>query len=98
MIEIPCRGRNCSVTQLLGDDSYIYTLGSQFGGMRVSEAMGMHAFGDPGLTAKTGEEDADVAIYEGAAVEHAEDRISPVDAVVGPDIKPVEKHVERLAA
>ena len=69
MVKIPRRRRNRTVSQLLGDDPDINTLRPQLGSMGMSEAMGMNAFGNPGLASQSGKEHADVAILEGLAVE-----------------------------
>ncbi len=82
--------------ELLGDDPDIDAFCPQLGGVGVAEAMGVDAFGDPGLAAQTREEDADVAILEGLAVEQAKDRISPINAMGGTDLKPLVKRLERL--
>ena len=83
--------------QLLGDDPDINAFRPQFCSVRMSEAVSMHTLGDPGLTSQAGKKHANVAILEGLAVKQAEDRISPVDAVVGSNLKPSNESVERLA-
>ncbi len=97
VIQIPSRRRDGPVPELFGDDPNIDAFGPQFGGVGVSEAVGVHALGDTGLSTEAGKEDADVAVGEGATVEHAKDRISPVDLVFGSNLKPSNEPVERLA-
>ena len=57
------------MTKLFRDDPNIDAFSPQLGGMGMSEAVSMHAFSDPSLATQSGEEDTDVAILEGLAVE-----------------------------
>src|SRR5437870_2500781 len=71
--QVPVRGGQAVVAELVADEVDRLSLSGQFGGMGVAQAVGVDPFVDPGPFGQAGEEAADVAGVEGLAGEGAEE-------------------------
>ena len=90
VIQVPTRGRDVGMPQLLRDDPDVYALGPQLRRACVAEAVGVDALLDPGPPGHPLEHGPDVGPTDGSAVERAEQRLGAraVDATVPPHVQP----------
>ncbi len=90
-MQIATRRDGALVAELCLDHSEGLAFPGQLRGVRVSEAVGVHALLDPGLPREPSQEAADPGLADWPPVERAEDRRVPVDAACLPAVHPARQ-------
>ena len=95
VVQVADRGQDVRVSELAGDDTDVYSLESQLGRVRVSQAVGMNTLLDARLPGQTRQQHAHIAAGHRKASHGAEQRLAAIEPKGGARMDPFLDQLDR---